>query len=493
MRVGIIALLQESNTFLDADTGIEQFRQDLLLTGDAIRELEPAHHEIGGFLEGLKREQIDPVPLFAARATPFGTVTTEAFAQLVETLLGELRRAGRLDGLLLAPHGATVARSAPDADGHWLTRVREVAGASMPLIGTLDPHANLSAQMVDATNALTAYRTNPHLDQRERGVEAATLMARTLRREVRPTQAAAFPPMAINIEAQHTTEFPCADVLRHAEEIRSRKGVLSASLLLGFPYADVAEMGSTALVVTDNDPQLARRYANELAQHMWDLRRELSGTLIGVDDAMKRLESLDGPVCLLDMGDNVGGGSPGDGTALAHALHRRRVAHSFVCLCDPGSVAAADAAGVGSRLVLRMGSKLDQRQGPPLEAEVRVVRIADGVFREREPRHGGIAKFDQGRTAIVETAEGLTLMLTSRRVAPFSLHQLTDFGVDPSRLRAIVAKGVHAPVAAYRPVCRHLLRVNTSGVTTAEMTSLEYHHRRRPMYPFEPETCWTPE
>lgn len=491
MRVGIIALLQESNTFLDAHTTLAHFEQDLLLTGENVRRaLATAHHEVGGFFQGLDEQGIEAVPLLAARATPFGTMTAETLDRLLEMILFELRRAGPLDGLLLAPHGATVAQSQPDADGYWVSRVREFVGPAVPLVATLDPHANLSEQLVRATDALIAYRTNPHLDQRDRGIEAAVLLARTLRGEVRPTQAAAFPPMAVNIEAQHTTEFPCAALGEHADEIRAREGVLSVSLLLGFPYADVPQMGSATVVVTNDNPRRARDCAEELAMRMWELRRELSGRLVGIEEALDQLALLNGTVGLLDMGDNVGGGSPGDGMALARALHQRRMPATFVCLYDPAAVRAVEAAGVGAKLSLQVGGKTDPRQGPPLIAEFEVCGRFEGVFQETEPRHGGIVRFDQGRTAVVRTDYGLTVMLTLRRAAPFSLHQLTDFGIDPTSLRAIVIKGVHAPVAAYRSVCRHFLRVNTPGVTTADMTTLPYRHRRTPMYPFEPEIHW---
>ncbi len=347
-------------------------------------------------------------------------------------------------------------------------------GRDKPLVGTLDPHANLSPAMVAACDALVAYRTNPHLDQKERGVEAAALMVRTLRGEIRPAQRAAFPPLAINIERQSTDEEPCRGLLQLAAEMRERRGVLSTSLQLGFPYADVVEMGSSVLAVTDDDPQLAQRCADELAAAMWSRRHELVGKLVDAEAALDQAEPLTGPICLLDMGDNVGGGSPADGTILVHALRRRRLGPSLACLYDPAAVQRATAAGVGQRVELTVGGKTDARHGPPISGSFTVVRLAEGTWEEPQPRHGGFAKFDQGPTAVVTDDDGLTLMLTSRRMAPFSLRQLTSCGVDPAQFRFLVAKGVHAPVAAYAPVCRHLIRVDTPGVTQAD------HRRPRP-------------
>lgn len=493
-RVGILALIQESNTFLAGTTSLDHFRQDLLLTGDDVRRhFATAHHEVRGFFDGLTIAGIEAVPIFAARALPFGTIDADAFEHLVQQMLEELQSVGRLDGLLVAPHGATVAESHPDADGYWLSRVRQAVGPQIPIIGTLDPHGNLSPQMVAATDALMAYRTNPHIDQEQRGLEAAELMARTLRGEVTPVQAACFPPMVINIERQCTSEPPLTQVVARFEEVRGEAGVLSASLMLGFPYADVAEMGASALVVTNGDQARAQSLANQLGNVLWQQRVGLAGSFVSVEDAVTQARTLPGPICMLDMGDNVGGGSPGNGTWLAHELHRQKVGPSFVCLYDPTAVMQADAVGIGSRVRLSVGGKTDDFHGTPFQAAFVVKFVGDGRFAETQVRHGGFTGFDQGHTAIVESDDGLlTIMLTTRRTPPFSLRQLTAFGLEPQSFRVLVAKGVNAPLAAYQPVCPTILRVNTRGVTMADVTQLPYHNRRKPMFPFESDMTWKP-
>ena len=490
-RVGIIALLQESNTFLNEPTTLAHFEQELLLKGPAIRErMQGTHHELGGFFAGLDQHGIEAVPIFAARAMPFGVVTPEAFDSLMAMMRDAVQRTGEIDGLLVAPHGATVSRNVPDVDGHWLTMLRKHFGPVLPIIGTLDPHCNLSPAMVAACDALTAYRTNPHVDQRQRGLEAADLMARTLASEIRPVQAAAFPPLAINIECQDTATPPCLPLYQSAEAIRARPKVLSASICLGFPYADVPEMGAATLVVADGDRALAQELAGQLATEMWNSRHTFRPRLVSIDQALDDAERIDRATCLLDMGDNVGGGSPGDGTHLAHAIHQRGMANSFVCLCDPQAVKQALEAGVGARLQLAVGGKADRRHGEPLRAEFAVIAQSDGRFREAQARHGGFSAFDQGPTAVLRTDRGLTVMLTTLRMVPFSLQQLEHCGLDPRSFRRLVAKGVHAPVAAYREVCRHFIRVNTPGVTSADLSQFQYAHRRRSMFPFEPDTTW---
>jgi microcystin degradation protein MlrC len=491
MRVGIVALLHESNTFVREPTALERFEEDVLATGEDVRQrFAGAPHEVGGFLAGLEAAGIEAVPLFAARATPSGPIAAAAHARLLERMVAQLERAGPLDGVLAAAHGAAVAEGEADADGRWLGMLRRRLGPRRPLVATLDLHANLSPGAVAACDAIVAYRTNPHLDQRERGEEAAALLGRALRGEARPTLAAAHPPLAVPIDCQETAAPPCRAPFELAGELRGRPGVLGASILLGFPYADVEAMGAATIVVTDGDAGLARRLAAELAGELWRRRAGLLPARLGVEAAIDRAAALPGPVLLLDMGDNVGGGASGDGTVLARALHERRLAESFVCLFDPEAAHAAAAAGIGRQARLRAGGKTDRLHGEPLDVEVAVLGIHDGRFEEPEPRHGGLTHMDQGLTAVVRAASGLTLMLTSRRMPPFSLRQLTSFGIEPRAYRAIVVKGVNAPLAAYREVSRHALRVDTPGVTTADFTLLPFRRRRRPLFPFEMDASW---
>jgi microcystin degradation protein MlrC len=491
MRIGIIALLQESNTFVSRGTRLEHFQEELLASGEAVREkLAGTHHEVGGMFHALESERAEAVPIFAARALPFGVVEKRAIEALMEQMFAALDAAGDVDGVLVAPHGATVSQPWPDVDGHWLTELRRRLGPNKPIIGTLDLHANLSPAMVAAADALIAYRTNPHLDQRARGIDAARMMIRTLRGTIRPTMAASFPPLVINIEKQHTAEEPCQGLYRLADLQLADERVLSNSILLGFPYADVPEMGSSAVVVTDGEPQLADQLAAQLGEVLWNHRQEFEGEFVGIDEALNKAASLTGPVCLLDMGDNVGGGSPGDGTLLAQAIHDRQLPRSLAIIHDAEAVAQAQAMGEWGTGTFTIGGKADKLHGPPLKVDATVLGLYDGRFEEAHPRHGGIKSFDQGPTAVVRTDAGLTLILNSRRTPPFSLRQVSSCGLEAAEFHLLVAKGVNAPVAAYREVCKHFIRVNTPGCTTADLSLLTYYHRRRPLFPLEREFDW---
>ena len=309
---------------------------------------------------------------------------------MVRLMFEALEGAGRLDGFLVAPHGANAGEGEDyrDLDGFWLSKLRDRIGTAIPIICTIDPHANLSGRMVAACDATIAYRSNPHLDQKERGLEAANLMVRTLRGEIKPVQRASMPAFGINIERQGTTLWPCLPLYELANKQLAQAGVLC----------------------------------------------------------------------------NTTG---------------------FVCLYDREAQERARAAGVGARLTLSMGGKTDARHGDPLVAEVEVCSLHEGKFEESEVRHGGMTHFDMGPTTVVKTVSGLTISLTTLRVVPVSLGVLTSIGLEPDEFQIIVAKGVHAPVAAYEPVCTKLIRVNTKGASAADMRTFEYQYRRRPLYPFE--------
>ncbi|MFW6059763.1 MAG: M81 family metallopeptidase [Phycisphaeraceae bacterium] len=486
MRVGIIALQHESNTFVPTPTTLADFEANTLALGQAVRDAAAgAHHEVAGFLAGLEEANVEAVPIMFARATPSGTITAETVDQLLDLIHQQLDGAGTLDGLLVAPHGAAVSERERDLDGYWLNIVRERVGPEMPIACTLDPHANVSQRMIDACNATITYRTNPHTDQRDVGLKAARLLTRMLRGEVTLTQAVAHPQVAISIDKQETAAQPCADLYALANEIQQRDKVLSDSVILGFPYADVAELGSGFIVVTDNDRALAQRYADELSQWLYEHRQRYACDLPEVDEAVREVAQSKERICLLDVGDNIGGGGPADGTTLAHALDKHGVADSIICLYDAEAAQQARDAGVGAKLTLTMGGKTDNRHGEPFTAEVTVRRLHDGKFRETEPRHGGRTAWDQGPTAIVQTARGLTILLNSRRTSPFSLHQINSTGLDAAQFRVFVAKGVNAPIAAYQEVADRFIRVNTPGLTGANMTRFTYQHRPKPLYPFE--------
>ncbi len=490
MRIGIASIALEANTFNPIPTVLESFQSGMLLSGDEIWQLRDSHHELGGFLSGLSGQGVDIVPLLAAGAAPGGILSASTFSELRSRLHAQLDQSPPLDAMLLAPHGAMVSEDALDADGLWLQEIRDRMGASIPIIATIDPHANLSPRMVSATDAIISYKTNPHMDQRQRGIEAAKLITRAVKGEVKLSQAACFPPIAIEIERQFSSEGAYAQLLAHAQHMQETPGVLSSSIVLGFPYADVPELGSSTIVVTDGNVLSAQPLANSIGEALWQRRHNLKSRLLSMTDAVQQAHEFPGTTCLLDMGDNVGGGSPGDCTILFEIIQQQHAGPALGVIIDPASAEQAKSAGVGAILNLQIGGKLPGTAGSPIEGRFKVTAVSDGRFTEEEPRHGGQQSFNQGTSVVVQN-DKLTIVLISNRVPPFSLRQITHLGVDPTSYQIIVAKGVHAPVAAYAPISDHFIRVNTPGMTAADMSKFNYIHRRHPLFPLETATDWT--
>src|SRR4051812_937 len=491
-RVGVLGFLHESNTFLPVPTTYEDFERASLTRGDEMLERwKGGRHELSGMFAGLEEMGLTAVPCMATFAVPSGALTESAYERLVAELLDSVGQNLPVDALLVALHGATVSVPYPDADGEFLRRLREMVGPEMPVVLTLDLHANISAAMAQHSTALVTYRSNPHLDQEKRGREAARLLARTMRGEVRPVQALEAPPFFVQISKQYTAVEPARSLYAAVQEVMAWPGILSASTAMGFYYADVAEMGTTFVAVADGDLALARRAARWMAERAWPQRHQFTGDLPDPVAAVRYAASeAKKPVVLMDVGDNVGGGSPGDSTILFEELLRQDVRNGLVILYDPESVAHCVAAGVGAEVNLQAGGKSDREHAQPVAVHGRVRTLSDGVFVETEVRHGGWGRYDQGITAVVETPDRHTIVLTSRRMAPMSLEQVISLGIRPERKDILIVKGVVAPRAAYEPIAGEVVLVDTPGVTSDDPRRFTYVRRRRPLFPLEADAVY---
>ena len=371
--------LHESNTFLGVPTEYEDFVSASLTRGAAVLDRwRGANHELGGFLDVLAEEAgVEIVPLLATFAIPSGTISRVAFERVSSELIEDLRRSLPIDGLLLALHGATVSAGHPDADGELLRRVRQAASPQMPIVTTLDLHANVSSTMIELATATVAYRTNPHLDQRERGQEAAKLLLGILRGEIHPVQALETPPMFIQISKQHTGSVPARLLYDDLEHVLTWQGILSASAAMGFYYADVAEAGASFFAVADGDKALARRAARFMAQRAWERRVELTGTLpLPAQAVAGAIAAVRGPVVLMDVGDNVGAGSPADSTVLFAEVLRQNGVDALVILFAPEAVAGCLTKAPGTIVRIAVGN-------PPVAIEGVIRTKSDGRFIER--------------------------------------------------------------------------------------------------------------
>ncbi|HEY7308108.1 MAG TPA: M81 family metallopeptidase [Gemmataceae bacterium] len=484
MRIAVAGFMHESNTFNPLLTDRDAFvAQSLTAGADLLDEWREAHHEVGGFIEAAAIEGFELAPLLMAWATPAGPITDAVFDEITGRL-SEMLRDSRADGLLLALHGAMVAQSHLDADGEVLVRLRRAVGRDMPIAVTLDLHGNISQRLVDHCDLAVAYRTCPHVDQRECGRRAASLLVRRLRGEVRPCQALAKPPLIVNIMAHDTSRPPLRPFMEATRAMEQQPGILAASLLPGFAYADVPQMGPSILVVSDGDPDRAHRAADQLAADLWQAREQFAVPLPDAASAVAQaLRTEKVPVVLVDTGDNVGGGSAGDGTVLLRELLRQGATDSVVCLYAPAEVKQCSAAGADKEVSLLVGGKVDKLHGDPLPVSGRVHLLHDGTYIEPKVRHGGRRTNHMGDTAVVELPGRNLLVLNSLRHPPFSLGQLTCLGIRPSEQRILVVKAAIAYKAAYVPIAGAIIEVDTPGRTAVNPERFLYRHIRRPLYP----------
>lgn len=486
MRVAIAGIMHESNTFASSITDRHRFVEASLTRGpDLATAWKDAHHEVGGFFEGSARFGLEPRPLVMAWATPGGPVADEVLDEIVpEIAEGVLRE--QVDGLLLALHGAMVTARHPDADAEVLRRLRTRLGPEFPIVATLDYHANVTPEMAGLCTALVGYQTYPHIDQRACGVKAADLLSRTLRGEVRPVVAIVKPPLVINLLGQETSREPMKGLMERARALEARPGVLSVSLMAGFPYADVPDMGPSVIAVADGDATLAAEIADDLGRTLWEARHDLMVPCPSAQEAVRMADqSPQGPVVIVDIGDNIGGGSPGDGTVLLREILSQEVAGALVVLCDPEAVRQAQAVGPGGLLEMTVGGKTDGLHGEPVAIRGRVRSLHDGTWVEDLPRHGGRRFNDQGATAVVELENDNLLVLDTLRTPPFSLGQITSLGIDPAQRRILVVKAAVAYRAAYAPIAATVIEADTPGLTALDPRGFAHRHRRRPMFPWE--------
>ena len=489
MRTALLGFSHETNTYSNVPATLDRFQ---VLRGDEIfQRHRGAHSSLTGLIEVGEERGMGLVPLMFASTGPIGMISKDAFDRLVGEMLGMLESQGPWDAVLLANHGAAVSEEFHDVDGEIAARVRKIVGPDVLVGMAMDLHGNITERMIQNATAVTFYRENPHVDSRQRARECAEIIYRTVKGEVRPVMALETPPLVINIVKQHTGTEPLKTLMAECEQIIRRPGMLSASIIQGYPYADVPEMGMSFLAVADGDAGLAREMAQRMARRAWEIREQLDVKTPSPREALEHAVKAErGPVVLMDVGDNIGGGSTADSTFLLAEAQRMGVRSYLQTLYDPEAVQECVRAGVGGQLTTKVGGKTDDRHGQPVEVTGTVRTLSLGKFEELKPTHGGGRYFDQGLTAVLDTTDGHTLVLTSRRTGNTSIQQMYSVGVQPERYKVVVAKGVQSPRPAYEPIAAEIILVNTPGVTTSDLSYFTYQHRRRPLYPFEKDATY---
>jgi microcystin degradation protein MlrC len=484
MRFAIGGIVNETNTFA-GPVGHEAFLQ---LRGEACLSYAGTNHSLGGAIDGCCHLGIEPIPTLYADAFASGRPSRTAFRALLDELAGRIADAAPLDGVILTLHGAMTAEDHPDAEATIAQRIRAVVGPAVPIAVTLDFHANIGQPMVDAVEIVTTYDTYPHRDEADRAREAVALLARTARGEIRPTAALVKPPMMPVPQAQHTEVPPFKDLIDAAHEME-RRDALTVTVAGGFPYADVPIAGTGFLVITDGQPAVARSLANGLARQAWASREAMRVRNMPVEQAVAAaIAHPEGPVMLVDVGDNIGGGTPGDGTVILAELLRQRARRAVMIIADRDAVACAVQAGVGGPVQTAVGGKTDAWHGAPVPIRGTVRTISDGHWVHEGPEWAGVP-VEMGRTAVIQV-DGVTLVVTERPTAPGDQQQFKSLGIAPEEQQIIVVKAAVRWRGGYGTIAKRAIHVDTPGLGSADLTRFPYRHVRRPIWPLDPETAW---
>jgi microcystin degradation protein MlrC len=496
MRIAALGLHHETNTFSSFPTTYASFNASsyggLLRGGEIEQHQRATHSTFAGYFQAADEFGFDLVPLLFAVNDPSGTITGDAFEAIVDDMMRLLSENAPWDGVLLNQMGAAVSENFADVDGEVAARTRAVVGSRVPVVMTLDLHANMSQKMAEQTNAIVVYRTNPHLDAVERAVDACQILVRTIRGEIQPVGALEMPPMVISILRQDTREEPMRELISDVEEAARRPGILHASMAQGYPWADVEEMGASFYALADANPDAARATARWMAERAWSRRHELASapSFTPREALIHAMRAPKGPIVLLDVGDNVGAGSAGDSTFILAEAQRLGARGLLETVRDPEAVQTCVEAGVGATVTLRLGGKTDALHGSPVTVTGYVRLISDGRFEEREPIHGGFRYFNNGTSIVLHTDAGHTLLLVSTRYLNTSRQQYYSVGIRPEDYQIVVGKGVVSPRPAYQPIAAEMLLVNTAGAASADLPTFTYRRRRRPLYPFEPDATY---
>jgi microcystin degradation protein MlrC len=492
MRILSAGIQHETNTFATTPTTTADFVRDSHLGnaftgGDAIVERYQGTNTIhGGYLEGAADAGFEIVPLFNVHACPSGMVTRGCFEELVGEMISRITAALPAAGVLLDLHGAMVTEDFEDAEAEIVRRVREVVGEVTPIVVTLDLHANISRPLVQRSTVIVGFDTYPHVDMGDRGSEAARLIKRIVDGDVQPQQAFLQLPMLTVPPMQCTLREPMAGIIKQLNALEKRPDILTATIAMGFPFADIACMGVSVLATCDGDMGAAEAAVNEIASWLWDARTALQPDLVTVEKAMEIATTTAGLVILADGSDNPGGGAPCDGTVALQAMIDADFQGGIVGLIvDPETVQQAITAGVGCVIDVCLGGKTDTLHGESVVATAEVLTLSDGEYVYGGAMARGISD-TLGPTALLKIG-GVQVIVSSLRRQLIDRNMAATVGVDFADFKLLVLKSAVHFRADVGPLAELILDADTPGVHRPDFSCFDYKHVRQDAYPLNTE------
>jgi len=491
MRFVLANINHETNTFSPIPTPLSSFaigRPDGkpvagAEAADAYRGTNTALAAFIDLAEEVKAEISLPV---AGTAAPSGLVKDEAFDAMAEAVCDAVRTG--CDAAFLDLHGAMVTESHDDGEGELLSRIREIA-PDLPIAVALDFHANISPTMVEKATVISGYQTYPHIDTYQTGTRCGRLLLRTLRGEIMPRVVWGRLPMLTHTLCQSPARQPMKDIMDRALEAQKTGLVLDASVFGGFPMADIPYVGLTVLIIAEDNLAVAERLRNDLMGMAWERRADFVFQVEPVAVSIARAKRLkDGPIVLVDHGDNVfSGGTQDVMETVKETLSQGLTDMAVGPIWDPESVMQMIQAGVGSRVKLRLGGKTDVPslglKGRPLEVEGMVRRITDGLYKVTCPMDTGLI-LNHGLSAVLDTSDA-EILVCSERMEPYDLGVFRHAGIEPTAKRYLLIKSREHFRAGFEPIARHIVLVSGPGVTSSDYRLFPFKRLPRPIYPLD--------
>lgn len=485
MKFAICGISHETHTFSPIRTDREEFQKRTIVAGEEIIDkYAGTKTAIGGFLDYCGSNNIEAAPVFFATAWPSGIVEEDTFQEFLDITIAGMRRVKGIDGVLALLHGAMVTEEHDDAEGFYLQQLRGCVGEGTFIACTLDMHANITKEMVAHSDLLVGCNTYPHIDFYERGLETAKVADQSVRGGGVPRAGFRKLPLCPHILTQGTSNSPMKEILAQAGEFRRRDDVLGITVSTGFPWADIEQIGFSALAYTSDDARTAQAIADEIADFAWSNREQFVFEPMSVAEAVETAtQAIQGPVVLADIADNPGGGSPCDGTILLQALLDRDAQNAAVgVIADPECVNEAVAVGLGKTATLRVGGKTDGLHGPTLALTGQVKNITDGVFTYKGPMWNGETG-RLGRTVVFQCG-GVDIIVTENRVQVLDREVFRRNGIEPEEKSILVVKSTVHFEADFERVASRIIKVATPGLLSPDFSMFDYK-KARPFYPLD--------
>ncbi|HXP03441.1 MAG TPA: M81 family metallopeptidase [Stellaceae bacterium] len=494
MRLLIAMMKHETNTFSPVPTPLARFGHGPgPLYGDAaVAAYRGTGSGLGAYLDVAARERAEVVLPIAAGASPSRPVDDAAFEHIAGHICEAVAKGG-FDGILLDLHGAMVTESFEDGEGELLRRIRAL-DARTPIAVSYDMHANLYPAMIENATVVSGYRTYPHIDTYETAVRAGDILMRAIRGEVRPVIAWGNVPMLPHVMRQGSDDHPNKELQARCAGMTVEDGALIASLFTGFPHADIANAGLSAVVVTNGDRDLAERLRDELLDRAWVERDafvyqiEPLAEALGRAKAMPALGPGEGPIVLLDHYDNCASGGTMDTTIVLGEIIKAGLENvAAFAIFDPQAVQQAITAGIGAQVTLSVGGKMKMPQipgeSPALSLTGTVKTISNGRFRNKGPVGRGVLT-DMGPSVVIDTGR-VEVALIPRHVEPSDLNCFLSLGIDPLQKHYVMLKSRVHWRAGLGQMAKAVVDCAGIGVCTSDYSQLTFVKVRRPIYPLD--------